>query len=79
MYTSSYGMFFVGVALGGVVLPAIFSMLVMTRNQDEDQDRLEIELRQKNLLASSCNHETTLDDILLSVDLYLKEGGSIKP
>ncbi len=79
MYTSSYGMFFVGVALGGVVLPAIFSMLVMARNQDEDQDRLEIELRQKNLLASSCNHETTLDDILLSVDLYLKEGGSIKP
>ncbi len=72
-------MFFVGVALGGVVLPAIFSMLVMTRNQDEDQDRLEIELHRKNLLASSCDHETTLDDILLSVDLYLKEGGSIKP
>jgi hypothetical protein len=41
-------MFFAGVALGGEALLAIFSMLVIARYQDEDQDQLEIELcRQK--------------------------------
>ena len=43
MSLSSYGLFFVGVVLGGLVLLAIFNMLAMARKQDEDQDRLEIE------------------------------------
>jgi hypothetical protein len=36
--------YFVGVALGGLVLVVIFSILAMARKQDEDQDRLENKL-----------------------------------
>jgi hypothetical protein len=46
---SSIGIYFVGVALGGLVLLVVFSILAMARKQDEDQDRLEIKLRRENL------------------------------
>ena len=72
-------MFAVGVALAGLVLLAIFSMLAMARKQDEDQDRLEIELRRENHLASPIDPEATPDDIRVSVNLNLKEGGLTKP
>ncbi|MFA4901538.1 MAG: hypothetical protein WC600_02205 [Desulfobaccales bacterium] len=68
MSLSSYGMFFVGVALGGLVLLAIFSMLVMARKQDEDQDRLEIELRRENNLALHGDHAGSSDNILVTLD-----------
>lgn len=60
-------MYFVGVALGGLVLLAIFSMLGMARKQDEDQDRLEIELRRENNLAPHGDHEGS-HNIRISVD-----------
>jgi hypothetical protein len=61
-------MFFVGVALGGLVLLAIFSMLVMARKQDEDQDRLEIELRRGNNFVPNFDHEASSDNICISID-----------
>jgi hypothetical protein len=64
----SYGMFFVGVVLGGLVLLAIFSMLGMARKQDEDQDRLEVELRRDNILTPHGDHEGSSDNILISID-----------
>lgn len=79
MSLSSCGIYFVGLALGGVVLLAIFSMLAMARKQDEDQDRLEIELRRQNNLAPPCAYEGTPDDIRVSVNVDLKEGGATNP
>jgi hypothetical protein len=61
-------MYFAGVALGGLVLLAIFSMLAMAHEQDEDQDRLEIELRRENNLG---DHEGSPDNIRISVDSKL--------
>jgi hypothetical protein len=61
-------MFFLGVALGGLVLLAIFSMLVMARKQDEDQDRLEIELRRENNFVPNFDHEASSDNICISID-----------
>jgi hypothetical protein len=46
---SSYGILFVGVAVGGLLMLVIFNMLAMAHRQDEDQDRLEIELGRGNL------------------------------
>jgi hypothetical protein len=43
---ASYWMLFVGVALAVLVLLTIFSTLVMAHWQEEDQDRLEIDLLQ---------------------------------
>ncbi|MHB9073153.1 MAG: hypothetical protein ACYC6G_06490 [Desulfobaccales bacterium] len=63
--------FFVGVVLGGLVLLAIFSMLAMARKQDEDQDRLEIELRRENNLASRGDPEGSPDNIRISLDSTL--------
>jgi hypothetical protein len=47
---SSNLIYFVGVALGVLVLLVIFSILAMAHKQDEDQDRLEIKLRREILL-----------------------------
>ncbi len=78
MSLASYGMFFVGVALGGLALLAIFSMLVMARKQDEDQDRLEIELRRKNKLAPHGDYEGSSNNILVSIDSDLNGVGTTK-
>jgi hypothetical protein len=75
---ASYGMYFVGVALAGLVLLAIFSMLAMARKQDEGQDRLEIELWRENNLAPHGDHEGSPDDILVSIDSDLNGVGIIK-
>jgi len=75
---SSYGMFFVGMALGGLVLLAIFSMLAMARKQDEDQDRLEIELRRENNLSLHGDPEGSPDNILGSIDSDLNGVGTTK-
>lgn len=58
-------------ALGGLVLLAIFSMLAMARKQDEDQDRLEIELCREPNLAPHPDHEGSSDNIRISVDSNL--------
>jgi hypothetical protein len=44
---SSFGLFFLGVVLGGLVLLVIFSMLAMAQKGDEYQDQLEFALRQR--------------------------------
>jgi len=75
---SSYGMFFVGVVLGGLVLLAIFSMLGMARKQDEDQDRLEIKLRREISLARHGDPEGSSDNILVSLDSDLNGVGTTK-
>jgi hypothetical protein len=46
---ASYWMLFVGVALAVLVLLTIFSKLVMAHWQEEDQDRLEINLLQEKI------------------------------
>jgi hypothetical protein len=50
------GIFFAGVLAGGFLLLGIFSMLAMARKQDDDQDRLEIELCRKYHPAPHGNH-----------------------
>jgi hypothetical protein len=75
---SSYGMVFVGLALGGMVLLTIFSMLSMARIQDEDQDRLEIELSRNNRLACPSDYEAIPNEIRVTVNAELKEGGATK-
>jgi len=71
-------MFFVVVALGGLVLLAVFSMLAMARKQDDNQDRLEIELRRENPLAPNGNHEGSLDNISVYVNPDLERIGANK-
>jgi hypothetical protein len=75
---SSSGILFVGAVLGGLVLLAIFSMLAMARKQDEEQDRLEIELSRENNLASQCDHEGSPDNIRVSVEPGLNGVGATK-
>jgi hypothetical protein len=71
-------MYFVGVALRGLVLLAIFSMLAMARKQDEDQDRLEVELWRENSLAPHDDHKGSPDDILAAIDSDLNGVGTTK-
>jgi hypothetical protein len=61
-------MFFVGVTLGGLLLLAIFSMLAMARKQDEDQDRLEVELRRDNSFVPNFDQEASPENICISID-----------
>jgi hypothetical protein len=70
---ASYKLFFVFAALGGLALLAIFSMLAMARKQDEDQDRLETELCREKNLTPQCDHEGSLDNIYISIDLNLEK------
>ena len=60
-------MLFGGVGLAGLVLLAIFSMLAMAHKQEEDQDRLEIELRRGNSFALPVDREGNLEPICDSV------------
>jgi hypothetical protein len=70
---ASYGIYLVVAALGGLALLAIFSMLAMGRKQEEDQDRLEIELCREKNLAPQCDHEGSLDNIYIPGDLDLEK------
>lgn len=49
----SYGIFFLGVVLGGLVLLVIFSLLALAQKGDEYQDQLEFALRQRQHLDPS--------------------------
>jgi len=49
----SYGVFFLGVVLGGLGLLVIFSLLAMAQKGDEYQDQLEFALRQRQNLDPS--------------------------
>jgi hypothetical protein len=49
----AYGLFFLGVVLGGLVLLVIFSLLAMAQKGDEYQDQLEFALRQRQDLDPS--------------------------
>jgi hypothetical protein len=54
----SYGVFFLGVVLGVLVLLVIFSLMAMAQKGDEYQDQLEFALRQRqNLDPSLANPE----------------------
>ena len=48
MPLTSYWLVFIGVVSGTLLSQAIFSMLAMAHCQEEDQDRLEVELRGEN-------------------------------
>lgn len=67
------------VALSGMVLLAIFSMLAMARKQDDDQDRLEIALNQEIQRNTQENLETIPNHIQVSVALDVKAANSFKP
>lgn len=60
MPLASYWMLFVGVALAVLVLLTIFSTLVMAHWQEEDQDRLEIDLLQEKNLTSHIESDENL-------------------
>jgi len=60
-------MLLAGVALAVLLGLAIFCMLVMARKQEEDQDRLEIELRRQNYHVPHGDHEKSSDNISVSV------------
>lgn len=62
MPLASYWMVSAGVVSAAVVLLAIFSMLAMAHRQEEDQDRLENELRLQSIFPSY----TSLEDDLIS-------------
>jgi hypothetical protein len=53
VFLLSYGMFFLGVLLGGLVLVVIFSLLAMAQKGDEYLDQLEFALRQRQHLDPS--------------------------
>jgi hypothetical protein len=74
----SYEMFFICVGFGGLVLLAIFSMLAMAHMQEEDQDRLEIELRRGNSFALPVDREGNPVPICGSVTPNLEIGGPPK-
>jgi hypothetical protein len=58
LYLASYWMVFIGMLSAALVLLAIFSMLAMAQRQDEDQDRLEIELCRGSNFDSHINQES---------------------
>ena len=49
----SYGIFFLGVVLGGLLSLVIFSLMLMAQKGDEYLDQVEFELRQEQDLDSS--------------------------
>lgn len=75
---SFYTTFWVGVA-AGILLFLIFSMLVMARRQDEDQDRLETKLRWQNHLVPQSDLEGSTQDISGAIIPEGKIVGSRKP
>jgi hypothetical protein len=51
----------IGMGLGGLILLAIFSMLIMAHKQEEEQDRLEIELHREKGFSFPGAREVSLD------------------
>jgi hypothetical protein len=49
----SYGVFCLGVVLGGLALLVIFSLLALAQKGDQYQEQLELALRQRQDLPSS--------------------------
>jgi hypothetical protein len=64
----SYGIVFLGVLLGGMALLVIFSLLVMAHEGDANQDRLEHELRQKDILSPPQANLVKSDNFCASSD-----------
>jgi hypothetical protein len=75
----SYGVYCLGVVLGGVVLLVIFSLLAMAQKGDQYQEQLELALGQRQDLASSRVNPGNSENLGSSVDADPEQVGVSPP